>query len=766
MAASTGRVKRGWFVLLFIVLIVAGISLFLGPRVLRLDRMVRDRLEGRIWALPAEVYARPLELYPGLELKPQALEDELELAGYRREDQPAASGAYARRDGGFEIITRDFPYPSGVEPSAHFTLTLAGDRVTAITRHGTAEPISLIRIDPARIGSFHALEHEDRLLLGRDQLPDLLVRTLLAVEDRDFYRHGGIAPRSILRALFANLRAGSTVQGGSTLTQQLARNFFLTHQRTLGRKVNEAIIALLLELHYDKDTILTAYANEIFLGQDGDRAIHGFGRASRFYFRRDLADLSPEQIALLVGMIKGPSTYDPRRNPEASLQRRAVVLAVMREAGIIDESLYRQTMSEALDHSTRIMKGGSRYHAFLDLVRRELQREYREQDLNGRGMKILTTLDPQAQWQVEHQLDRTLRTIEKKDGTLEGAVVVTGRENGVILALAGSRNAQMAGFNRAIDARRPIGSLIKPAVYLAALEQGYTLTSPLQDIAISIPSAGGQTWRPQNYDRREHGRVPLYLALANSYNLATVQLGMAVGLDKVIDCAKSLGMPGDIAPYPSFLLGTAEMSPLEVGQMYQTLATGGFHQPLRCIDSVLDADNALLKRYGMEVEQRFAPTSVFLLATALQHTVSEGTARALTRFVPAAHAVAGKTGTTDNLRDSWFAGFTGDKLAVVWVGRDDDRPAGVTGASGALIVWGNIIKGLHPAPLQLSEPPDIQWAWIDRHTLAATSRDDPDGVALPFAAGTAPEDVPVLPGMKAIEQKTRGLMNSVRSWFE
>lgn len=766
MADTTRRVKRRWIVLALFALIIAAISLILGPRVMRLDRMVKERLEGRIWALPAEVYARPLELYPGLDLGPQALEDELELAGYRREDQPAAPGAYARRDGSFEIVTRDFPYPSGLEPSTHFTLTLAGDRVTAITGDGTAEPISLIRIDPARIGSFHALEHEDRLLLSRAQLPDMLVKTLLAVEDRDFYSHGGIAPRSILRALVANLRAGSTVQGGSTLTQQLAKNFFLTHERTLGRKANEAIIALLLELHYDKETILTAYANEIFLGQDGGRAIHGFGRASRFYFRRDLADLSPEQIALLVGMIKGPSTYDPRRHPKASLQRRAVVLAVMHETGIIDEPLYRQALSEPLDHSTRVMKGGSRYHAFLDLVRRELQREYREQDLNGRGMKILTTLDPQAQRQVEQQLDRTLGSIEKKAGVLEGAVVITGRENGEILALAGSRNAGMAGFNRAIDARRPIGSLIKPAVYLAALDQGYTLTSPLQDTAISIPSPGGKTWRPQNYDRREHGQVPLYLALANSYNLATVRLGMAVGLDKVIDCARKLGMPGDIAPYPSFLLGTAEMSPLEVGQMYQTFATGGFHQPLRCIDSVLDADNALLKRYGMEVEQRFAPGAMFLLTTALQHTVSEGTARALTQFVPPGHAVAGKTGTTDNLRDSWFAGYTGDKLAVVWVGRDDNLPAGVTGAAGAMIVWGNIIKSLHPRPLELSEPPDIEWAWLNKGTLTATSRRDPDAVALPFVAGTAPENAAVLPGMEVIEEKTRGLLDSVRSWFK
>ena len=735
------------------------LTLFFGQHVLRLDKMIKGKFDNKLWSLPAEVYARPLELYPGLSLNPQTLEDELELAGYRQDSQVASAGAYRRNGDTFDLVTRDFQYPSGLEQSERVTVSLAGGMVQEIIRTGTNTQLPLIRIDPARIGSFHALEHEGRILLNRSELPGLLVKTLLAVEDQNFYTHHGIAVRSILRALFANIRAGATVQGASTLTQQLAKNFFLSNERTLLRKSNEAIMALLLEVHYQKDDILVAYANEIFLGQDGGRAVHGFGLASRFYFRRDLADLTADQIAMLVGMIKGPSAYDPRKNPADCLKRRAVVLTVMREQGLLNEQQFQLALNEPLDKATQIMKGFNRFPAFLDLVHQQLIKEYREEDLNGNGLKILTTLDPQVQWQVEKHLDRTLSALEQHAGRqqLEGAVVVTNRENGEILGLAGGRKPLAAGFNRAMNARRPIGSLIKPAVYLAALSQGYTLVSPVQDKAVFLKEQGTETWRPQNYDQKEHGQVPLYLALAHSYNLATINLGLEIGVDKVIATAKSLGLTGDVAAYPSFLLGTAEMTPLEVSQMYQTLASGGFFQPQRCISSVMGADRTLLKRYGLSVEQRFPPEQIFILNTALQHVVSEGTAHALSRYIPASHTLAGKTGTTDNLRDSWFAGFTGDRLAVVWIGRDDNKPAGVTGATGALPVWGEIMRALHPQPLELTEPSGIQWA-----------SGNADSTSLPFITGTEPASNSILPSIDTdtIKQEAKGILNSIRRWME
>lgn len=763
---GTKHTRKRWLVASTAVLVLLGILLAL--HIQRLDRTIQEKFTGKLWALPAEVFARPLELYPGLVLSPQAFADELELAGYRQEKLAGAAGSFSRRDDQIDLVTRDFQYPSGLEKSQELRISFVGERIRVITGKDGGE-LSLARIDPARIGSFHALEHEGRILLSRAELPEPLVKTLLAVEDQNFYSHHGVAPRSILRALFANIRAGETVQGGSTLTQQLAKNFFLSSERSLLRKCNEAIMALLIEWHYAKDEILTAYANEIFLGQDGDRAVHGFGLASRFYFRRDLSALTIDQIALLVGMIKGPTMYDPRRNPENSLKRRAVVLAVMRDQGLIDENLYQKALAAPLDAASQIVKGANRFPAFLDLVRRQLAGEYREEDLNGNGLKILTTLDPQVQWQVEKHLDRTLAGLEKQAGQkrLEGAVVVSNRENGEILALAGGRAPQAAGFNRAINARRPVGSLIKPAVYLTALNQGYTLASPLQDTAVALKAEGTKTWRPQNYDRQEHGRVPLYLALANSYNLATVNLGMKTGVDKVIATVEALGVQGTFQPYPSFLLGTAEMSPLEVSQMYQTLAAGGFFQPQRCIDSVIGADNKLLKRYGLAVEQRFPAESVFLLNTALQHAVAEGTGRPLARYVPTSHTVAGKTGTTNDLRDSWFAGFTGDRLAVVWLGRDDNTPAKITGAGGALLVWGEVMRSLQSQPLRLDEPPGIAWASIDLTTLTKTGLLG-GGVSLPFVAGTEPAGTSILPSLNVEEvgNKAKGVIDSIQGWFQ
>ena len=738
-----------------LALILAGLLLI--PYALHLDSEIRQKFDGKRWSLPAVVYARPLELYPGLALTPEMLEEELQLAGYRREADATAAGGYNRRGNSFHIVTRDFTYPSGLEKSAPLTISFTGDRIGELSDTKTHAPLSLVRLDPARIGSFHPRENEDRLVLTRADIPELLVKTLLAVEDQRFYTHRGIAPVAILRALIANLRAGETVQGGSTLTQQLVKNFFLNNKRTLQRKINEAIMAILLETHYSKDDILTAYANEIFLGQDGGRAIHGFGLASQFYFRRGLMDVSADQIAVLVGMIKGPSSYDPRRNPERCLQRRNLVLDIMLARGLIRQEDHDRAIASPLIQSGPVVGGFNRFPAFLDLVRRQLNQEYKEADLTSNGLKILTTLDPQVQWQVEKQLAEGIAALEKthKHQDIQGAVVVSRRENGEILAIAGGRTPLEAGFNRALDAKRPMGSLIKAAVYLAALTNGYTLTSPVQDTAVSLREDKGKPWRPQNFDRREHGVVPLYQALAHSYNLATVNLGLAVGLEKVIGTATALGLPGTFPAYPSFLLGSAAPSPLDVAQMYQTLASGGFYVPQRAITAVLAADNTVVKRYGLSVEQRFPPEAVFLLNTALQHVVREGTARGLSSYLASGLAVAGKTGTSDDLRDSWFAGFTGDKLAVVWLGRDDNTPTGMTGATGAMVIWGRIMQRLHPEPLELTEPPGIQWG------SAA------DGDRLPFLSADTPVQGSGTGAAEPAERNTpgRNIFQTIRGWF-
>lgn len=740
-----------------------------------LDKVIRAKFDGKRWSIPAVVYARPLELYPDLAFTPDMLEEELQLGGYRKDQKASAPGGYDRKGNVMHLVTRDFHFSDGLEKSAGVTVEFTGQRVAAITRTDTGERLSLVRLDPARIGSFHPREHEDRVVLTRTDLPDLLVKSLIAVEDQHYYIHFGVDPLAIIRAMFVNLRAGETVQGGSTLTQQLVKNFFLNNQRTLWRKINEAIMAVLLEMHYTKDEILTAYANEIFLGQDGGRAVHGFGLASQFYFRRDVKDLTPAQVAMLIGMIKGPSYYDPRRNEERCLQRRQVVLDMMRADQVITEEQYQTAKAARLESSDTIMSGFNRYPAFLELVRRQLDRDYREEDLTGDGLKILTTLDPQVQMKVEKHLSATISTLEKRTGRkgLEGAVIVSSRDGGEILALAGGRYPLKPGFNRALDAQRPIGSLVKPAVYLTALANGYTLATPVDDVAITLASAGAKKWHPANFDKKEHGRVPLYEALAHSYNLATIRVGLDVGVAKVVDSVRRLGVDRDFAPYPSFLLGAAPMSPLEVSQMFQTLAAGGFYLPQRVIGSVLTADNKVVKRFGLSVEQRFPANIVFLLNNALKRVVSEGTAEALASYVPDYVQVAGKTGTSDDMRDSWFAGFTGDKLAVVWVGRDDNTPTRLTGAGGAMVVWGKIMQSLPVQPLELPEPEGIEWARVD------TGRPLEDyfsaNTMLPFLAGTTPRQTVIArpaeqqpappPAAEKLQQAGTGLWKTIRSWF-
>ncbi len=739
-----------------------------------LDKVIRNKFDGKRWSIPAIVYARPLELYPGLLLDPQMLEEELQIGGYRKDQKAIDPGGYDRRGNIVHLVTREFHFPDGVEKSVSVAVSFADHRVVAINRMETGENIPLVRLDPARIGSFHPREHEDRILLTRDKLPDLLVKTLIAVEDQHFYTHFGVDPVAIFRAIFVNLRAGQTVQGGSTLTQQLVKNFFLNNERTLWRKINEAIMAVLLEMHYSKDEILTAYANEIFLGQDGGRAVHGFGLASQFYFRRDVEDLSPAQVAMLVGMIKGPSYYDPRRHQERCLKRRQVVLEVMRAENVISEAEYQTARAAKLDSADTIMSGFNRYPAFLDLVRRQLDRDYREEDLTGDGLKILTTLDPQVQLKTEKNLAATLSALEKSTGRkeLEGAVVITSRDGGEILALAGGRNPLQPGFNRALDARRPIGSLVKPAVYLAALADGYTLATPVDDTAITISAPGSKKWQPANFDKTEHGRVPLYEALANSYNLATVRVGMDVGVEKVIGCVRRLGVEQDFSPYPSFLLGTAPLAPIEVAQMYQTFAAGGFYVPQRAISSVLTADNKVVKRFGLSVEQRFPANSIFLLNNALKRVVSEGTAHSLSRYISNDIGVAGKTGTSDDLRDSWFAGFTGDRLGVVWVGRDDNKPTRLTGSGGAMVVWGRIMQSLPIQPLELTEPEGIEWAHVNLGNHQSFGDLFGDRNLLPFIAGTVPQQMATAPRplpqdspVETLRKTGTGLWDRIRSWF-
>jgi len=709
-----------------------------------LDYTVRHQFAGKRWALPAYVYANPVEFFTGFPLKHQQFEDLLSRLNYRRDYHLSTPGSYYRKGSSFYLKTRRFQFWDVLEDSKKIKVTFQADRVKNIIDLKTRGTLAIVRLDPVQIGSFYPTRKEDRILIKLENTPDYLIQGLLSTEDRNFYQHYGVSIKSIARAMWANIQAGAFVQGGSTITQQLVKNFYLTPERSLWRKLNEALMALILEYRFEKDDILEAYLNEIYLGQDGASSVHGFGLASEFYFGRPLQTLSLDQIATLVALVRGPSYYDPRRYPERAIKRRNLVLSEMHRQGYITKKQMLAAQSKKLNVVSRVHRPSNRYPAFIDLVKRQLRQEYKESDLTSEGLRIFTTLDVQTQDILQKTVSTKLKQLEKRPRVkkLESAAIVTRRENGEIVALVGSRHASAAGFNRALDALRPIGSLMKPAIYLTALEypERYTVITPVSDTAITVKGPKGKNWTPKNYDNIEHGDVPLHTALSHSYNLATVHVGMDIGIARIAKTLRHLGVKREVKLYPSLLLGATPLTPLEVTQMYQTFAGDGFATPLRSIRAVISQDGERLQSYPFSIRQTVDPAAMYLTNTILQEVVREGTARSAYLYLPETLGLAGKTGTTNGLRDSWFAGFSGDYLSVVWVGRDDNKPSGLTGASGALQIWIRLMRQITSQPVNLIPPDNVVWVWIDPETGLLADESCDGAQKFPFIKGSEPTE--------------------------
>ncbi len=709
------RFKWRWLALIIVLI-------GLGTYVTLIDIQVREQFEGKRWALPARVYARPLELYTGRLLTPNAFGVELRSLGYRKVRQVYEPGQYQyrykRRE--FLIATREFKFWDAPEPSRMVKVRFAGDQINSISELHPNRQMALLRLAPKLIGKIYPTHHEDRILVRLDDVPKQLIDATIAMEDRFFYEHYGISIRGTVRAFLANLKSGSLVQGGSTITQQLIKNFYLTPERSFKRKINEAIMAVLLEWHYSKEQILEAYLNEVHLGQDGSRAIHGMGMASRFYFNRRLNELKLPQLALLVSLIRGPSLNNPRKHGKRALKRRNLVIKLMEQQNRITHNAAVLAKSAPLEITKKATESVFPYPAFIEVVRHQLRHDYREKDLRSDGLQVFTTLNPDIQKVGEKVMKRGLRKLERKHRKarkLQGAMVITSSENGEILALINGKNPQYAGFNRLLNAERQIGSLAKVAVYLTALEKKdtYSLVSMLDDSPLRwiINPSTGETWKPKNYDFRSHGDTRLYRALAQSYNLATVRLGKELGLDSVYNTLKRLGIKREFKMYPSVLLGSLSLSPLEVTQMYQTIASGGFRVPVRAIRDVLNHEGKPLQRYPLSVEQRFDEEPIFLLNYALRQALRHGTGRRTAESLSSSMILAGKTGTSNGLRDSWFAGFGTELLAVTWVGRDDNKSMGLSGGNGAMVIWRDFMNAHRPKAVEPVVPDGIQWRSID-----------------------------------------------------
>ena len=708
---SKKRKWLGWLIKLFIVgvVVMAAYGVYL-------DSAIRSRIDGKVWQLPAAVYGRMVNLEPGMAYNKKEMIALLEGTQYRQVTRMTRPGEFTVQANSIELIRRPFDFPDSKEGQIRARLTFSNDALSEIKNLDNGRDFGFFRLDPRLITMLQSPNGEQRLFVPRAGFPDLLVDTLIATEDRHFYEHDGISFYSIGRAFLANITAGRAVQGGSTLTQQLVKNLFLTNKRTLWRKANEAYMALIMDARYGKDRILELYLNEVYLGQAGNDQIRGFPLASLYYFGRPVDELSLDQQALLVGMVKGASLYNPWRNPKLALERRNLVLRLLQQQKVIDQELYDMLSARPIGVQP---KGGviTPQPAFMQMVRGELQAKLGDKVKDLSGVKIFTTLDPVSQDAAEKAVEEGIPALKKQRGLkdLETAMVIVDRFSGEVRAMVGGADPQFAGYNRAMQARRSIGSLAKPATYLTALSQPdtYRLNTWIADEPIALKMSNGQVWKPQNDNHRFSGKVMLVDALTNSMNVPTVNLGMTLGLDNVINTWTKLGLPKDqLHPVPAMLLGALNLTPVEVAQAFQSIASGGNRAPLSAVRSVIAEDGSVLYQSFPQAERVVPAQAAYLTLYTMQQVAARGTAHALGAKFPNAH-LAGKTGTTNSQVDSWFAGIDGKEVAITWIGRDNNQPAKLYGSSGAMQLYRRYLENQSPMPLTLTPPEDIASMAVD-----------------------------------------------------
>lgn len=708
------RRKRRWLRLLVKLGIV--FAVLIAAYGVYLDQKIRSRIDGKVWELPAAVYGRMVNLEPDMQISKNEMVRLLNATQYRQVSAMTRPGEYTVQANSIEMIRRPFDFPDSKEGQVRARLTFDGDHLETIENMDNNRQFGFFRLDPRLITMLQSPNGEQRLFVKRSGFPDLLVDTLLATEDRHFYEHDGISLYSIGRAVLANLTAGRTVQGASTLTQQLVKNLFLSSERSYWRKANEAYMALIVDARYSKDRILELYMNEVYLGQSGDNEIRGFPLASLYYFGRPVEELSLDQQALLVGMVKGASVYNPWRNPKLALERRNLVLRLLQQQQVIDQELYDMLSARPLGVQPR---GGviSPQPAFMQMVRQELQAKLGDKVKDLSGVKIFTTFDSVAQDAAEKAATEGIPVLKKqrKLADLETAMVVVDRFTGEVRAMVGGAEPQFAGYNRAMQARRSIGSLAKPATYLTALSQPnqYRLNTWIADAPVTIRLSNGQTWSPQNDDRRFSGQVMLVDALTRSMNVPTVNLGMALGLPAVVDTWTKLGAPkNQLNAVPAMLLGALNLTPIEVAQAFQTIASGGNRAPLSALRSVIAEDGTVLYQSYPQAERAVPAQAAYMTLWTMQQVVQRGTGRQLGAKYPGLH-LAGKTGTTNNNVDTWFAGIDGSQVTITWVGRDNNQPTKLYGASGAMSIYQRYLANQTPTPLALTAPEDVVDMGVD-----------------------------------------------------
>jgi penicillin-binding protein 1B len=752
-------------ILLVSVLIISSSGIVFGAWYLKqLENTVTTKFEGQKWRFPSKIYSDSYLLYVGINLRLDDLSEKLRRLGYREaQTVPKARGEYRlQRAGGLvDIYLHDFAYPTDQFKGFPVHLALQGTVVTKIQNRATGEDMFSLELEPELVTGLYDRVWQERRVVSLSEVPPLIIKAILAVEDERFYNHHGIDPVSVMRAVWVNFRSGGVVQGGSTLTQQLMKNFFLSDERTLTRKAKEAIMALIAERKYSKDEILENYLNEIYLGQRGSQGIFGIWEASQFYFSKELTELTVGQTALLAGLIRAPNRLSPYRNLDEATRRRNVVLAKLFDDNIITRKQYEAAMRESLPQR-ELIKITNDAPYYVDYLRRELAENYSNAVLTAEGLRIFTSMDLQLQKMAERSLAEGLKKLEDtypalrrkgEDDNLEGAIVVLRPQTGEIKAMAGGRSYQKSQFNRVFQAKRQPGSIFKPFVYLAALLSGsengrrFTPATMVDDSPFTW-NYEGQEWEPGNYNDEYFGTVTFRRALEKSLNSATARIAREVGIKRVRDVAHRLGIQSALPVVPSLALGAAEVTPLEVAVAFSTLANNGVRTRPLSVKQVMDPNGRVLEKRDVRVEKILTPQLAFMMNHLLKGVLDRGTAE-LARRAGFTRPAAGKTGTTNDFKDAWFVGYTPDLLAVVWVGFDNQAKLGLSGGQAALPIWIDFMKrATAGTPITDFVPPSgIKIVEIDPLSGQAATPNCPSVLREAFLEGEEPMTTcPLHPG--------------------
>ncbi|MBI2082216.1 MAG: PBP1A family penicillin-binding protein [Deltaproteobacteria bacterium] len=734
--------QNRWF---WVITLIFSMGLYL----FYLDLTIRGKFEARRWNLPSRVYSDATYLFPGQRISPVRVEEKLKRLAYKRVNRMIMDvGEFYRQGRELFVFLHNFSYPSEEFTGFPVRLEFDSDSLSEIVNLQSSKELKTLKLEPELIASIFDEKMEDRTVITLSEIPEELIAAVIAIEDERFYSHHGVDPLAILRALLTDILHLKLVQGGSTLTQQLVKNYFLTSKKSFVRKFNEMLMAVILEQRYSKEEIIEAYLNEIYLGQRGPVSVAGVEEASRLYFSKRVSQLTLGESALLAGMVRSPGSYSPFHNLSQAYDRRNFVLKEMLDKELISESEHRTARKEKIIVSPQIKTPlGAPF--FIDFLKTQLKENYGEQ-LTSEGLRIFATLDAEAQEVAEKVIQKRLAEYErdrpkvrewKEQGkALEGCLIAMDPHTGYIRSYVGGRDYSVSQFDRVSMAERQPGSAFKPFVYLAALsEEKWTAASQIEDKSFTIES-GGEPWSPKNYDEEEHGTVTLREALEKSFNIATSRLAIEVGPEKIVTIAKKAGIESPIEPYPSIALGVFALTPLELARAYTIFPNNGILSEPIGITSVVTREGALLEKKSFKMHRVISHELAYLMNNLMKGVIDHGTGHAA-RLLGLTRLAAGKTGTTTDFRDSWFVGYSPQLLTLTWVGFDEEAETGLSGASGALPIWTDYMKEVDRSnETDFLATDEIIFVKIDQVTGKLASRKCGENYEEVFIRGTEPKE--------------------------